>query len=142
LKSAGRKADPQNVEQQPVPGHPERLTDDPDNLTPPGGGPLEDNALTATPDTNQARRPPRKAKRTGTAHRTDAASPHRGRPPRAPMSHRARLMLGKDKELARASAPAVHSRVQRRPGVEVMIGETSLATHCPPEHGQPGRNGA
>lgn len=49
--SADRKADPHHVEQQPVPGHPERLTDDPGNLTPPGGGPLEDNAPSATPGT-------------------------------------------------------------------------------------------
>ncbi|MGF6299351.1 MULTISPECIES: hypothetical protein [Paraburkholderia] len=45
-----------------------------------------------------------------------------------------------DKKLARASAPAVHSRVKRRWGVEGMIGEASFATHCPPENGQPMEN--
>jgi hypothetical protein len=49
--SANRDPDPQHIEQQPIPGHPERLTDDPDAQAPPGGGRLEDNAPTATPDT-------------------------------------------------------------------------------------------
>lgn len=42
---------PSHIEQQPVPGHPERLVDDPDSQSPPGGGRLGERAPTATPDT-------------------------------------------------------------------------------------------
>lgn len=41
----------EHIEQQPLPGHPEHLTDDPDSQQPPGGGRLEGNAPTATPET-------------------------------------------------------------------------------------------